>query len=323
MTKFVVSGYIGFDNFGDEAIAGTLTSFLKDNGAEKITLLSSNPQKTAELYGVNSVGMLNFVKPIWETDVFISGGGSLLQDVTSLKSLIYYLALIMFAQVLGKKTIIFAQGFTPFKTRIGKFLTKFVLKRCDKVTVRDKKSQELLNNMGISSELVSDPVFGMEVPKVLEKRGVGVQLRSFPTLNEFFLYNLADKIAEKFPKEEIKLFSMQDSLDLPVLKFFSDLLSDRGLKSKIYNNLTVQENIEEISKLEYLVGMRFHAALVAAKAGVKVLGINYDVKVLNLSKSVGFPIINLKQDDFSKEFEALTCLDTQKYELPKFEFPYF
>jgi polysaccharide pyruvyl transferase WcaK-like protein len=87
--------------------------------------------------------------------------------------------------------------------------------------------------------------------------------------------------------------------------------------------LSVQENIKELSSLKYLVGMRFHAALVAAKAGVKVLGINYDIKVSNLSKNVGFPIIGLKQDDFTNEFNQLLELNTQEYKIPEFEFPYF
>ena len=63
MTKYVISGYIGFDNFGDEAIAEVLTSHLKENGAEKITVISSNPEKTSKLYGVDSCKMLDFLKP--------------------------------------------------------------------------------------------------------------------------------------------------------------------------------------------------------------------------------------------------------------------
>ena len=134
MTKYLISGYIGFDNFGDEAIASVLVSNLKKNGAEKITVLSSNPEKTARLYDVNSEHFLKFFKPILETDVLISGGGSLLQDITSLKSLLYYLAIILFAQAMNKRVIIFAQGFTPFRTKIGEFFTKFVLKRCSKIS---------------------------------------------------------------------------------------------------------------------------------------------------------------------------------------------
>ena len=103
MTKFVISGYIGFDNFGDEAILKVLTTHLKNSGAEKITVLSSNSHKTARLYEVYSANYLKFVKPILESDVLISGGGSLLQDLTSLKSLIYYLVIIMTALILNKK----------------------------------------------------------------------------------------------------------------------------------------------------------------------------------------------------------------------------
>ena len=133
MTKYLVSGYIGFDNFGDEAIASVLISHLKTKQAEKITVLSSNPEKTAKTYRVFSEHYMKFFKPILETDVLISGGGSLLQDITSLKSLIYYLTVITVALVFNKKVIIYAQGFTPFRTSFGKFFTKFVLKYCDKI----------------------------------------------------------------------------------------------------------------------------------------------------------------------------------------------
>lgn len=303
MTKYVVSGYIGFDNFGDEAIARVLTQNLKKNGAEKITLISSNPEKTAKLYDVDSAGMFGFIKPIMETDVLISGGGSLLQDVTSLKSLVYYLGIIMTALFFRKKVIIFAQGFTPFRTKIGKILTKFVLKKCHKITVRDKKSQELLSGMGIDSILVADPVFGIEVPQK-EKRGIGLQLRSFPTLTDEFVEKLVNEIKTRFPDEEIKLISLQDSLDLPVLE---------KIEGKILKNLTVDEAIDEISSLKYLIAMRFHACLIGAKAGVKVIGINYDVKVETLAKTLGFPLIELNGEGLKEEFE-----NTGNYTIPEF-----
>jgi len=321
MTKYVISGYIGFDNFGDEAIAKTLISHLKLKNVEKITVLSSNPHKTARLYEVYSAHFLKFFKPILESDVLISGGGSLLQDITSLKSLIYYLAVIVTALVFDKKVIIFAQGFTPFRTKIGKFFTKFVLQYCNKIYVRDAKSQEILKKMDLDSELVADPVFGIEIPKIENKEGVGIQLRDFHTLTDEFLKNLAFTVAKKFKGKKIKLYSLQDTLDLPVLEKFAKMLKENEINSEIYRNLTVEKTIEEISKLEYLIGMRFHANLVAAKAGVKVLGINYDIKVLNLAKHVGFPLIGLNQDSFDNEFEELINLDSSIYKIPEFEFP--
>ncbi len=320
MTKYVISGYIGFENFGDEAIARVLTSHLKAKGVEKITLLSSNPHKTARQYEVYSAHFLKFLKPIIESDVLISGGGSLLQDITSLKSLIYYLAVIVTALVFNKKVIIFAQGFTPFRTKLGKFFTKFVLQYCDKIYVRDSKSQEILQKMNINSEIVSDPVFGIEIPATT-KDGIGIQLRSFHTLSEDFLKSLVIAVAENFPNKKIKLYSLQDSLDLSVIEKFSKLLKENNIQSEIYKNLTVEKAIQELSNLEYLIGMRFHANLVAAKAGVKVLGINYDIKVLNLAKHIGFPLIGLNQNNFDNEIEELINLDTANYKIPNFKFP--
>lgn len=320
MTKFLISGYIGFDNFGDEAIASVLVSHLKSQNAEKITLISSNPEKTARLYDVNSVGMLNFMPAILKSDVLISGGGSLLQDITSLKSLLYYLTIIFSALIFRKKVIIFAQGFTPFRTKIGKFLTKQILKNCHKITVRDVKSQELLSKMNISSELVTDPVFGIATNNS-EHKGIAVQLRSFPAITDSFLNKLADQIEKYFKKEEIKLISLQDSLDLAILEKFEKILNKKNIKTKIYKKLSIKEAVDLISSLEFLIGMRFHANLVATKANVKVLGINYDIKVQNLAENVGFPIIDIENPDLEKAFEQLLNLDSQNYKIPTFDFP--
>ena len=89
--KVVISGYYGFDNFGDDAILSVLCDKLKSLNAG-VTVISSNPSKTANDYGVKAVknfDIKTLVKTIKSSDILISGGGSLLQDVTSLKSLLY------------------------------------------------------------------------------------------------------------------------------------------------------------------------------------------------------------------------------------------
>jgi len=320
MTKYVISGYIGFDNFGDEAIAGVLIKHLKEINADKITVLSANPEKTSRLYGVDSSGMLNFIKPLLFSDVLISGGGSLLQDVTSLKSLIYYLIVIMTAMLLGKKVIIFAQGFSKFRTKLGKFLTKYVLKNCYKVTVRDKQSQEYLKALGVESTLLADPAWGITFPSIIEHSGVGVQLRNCRGLCNEFLIPLAEEIASNFKGQEIKLFSFQDNIDLPVIEKFAEFLTSNGCIVKIYKNLAVPEVIHEISQLEYLIAMRFHACLISAKAGVKTLGINYDKKVQSLAENVGFPVINMLGGEVKNGIFQLINKNIEDYKIPEFIF---
>ncbi len=307
MTKYVVSGYIGFDNFGDEAIARVLTDKLKREGAEKITLISSNPERTSEIHGVDSCGMLDFFKSIKEADVLISGGGSLLQDVTSLKSLMYYLGVIFTALLLGKKVEIFAQGIGPIYSKFGRNLTKLALKRASKISVRDKKSQEMLAGWGISSDLVPDPVLALELP-VKNKKGVtGIQLRNFPTLSDSFLNALADEVIKRFSDKKIQIISLQDSVDLEVCEKFCRILAKKGRSEnvEILGGLSINDVFEKISDLEFLVGMRFHALVVGIKSNVKSLAIDYDIKIKKLADEYNLPIIELNSTDFDKEFEKL------------------
>ena len=86
--KILLSGYYGFDNVGDEAV---LFSIVRDLRAvmgdeAEITVLSNNPETTSARYDVRAVDRWNkktLLTEIKACDLFISGGGSLLQDVTS------------------------------------------------------------------------------------------------------------------------------------------------------------------------------------------------------------------------------------------------
>lgn len=320
MAKYVISGYIGFDNFGDEAIAGVLINNLKSSGAEKITVISANPEKTSRLYGVEACGMFRFLYPILTSDILISGGGSLLQDITSLKSLFYYLFVIMTGIIFRKKVIIFAQGFSKFRTNIGEILTSSVLKLCSKVSVRDINSQNYLQKFGINADLVADPVFGINISHTAEHKGLGVQLRECRGLNNEFLAALAEEIAQRFKDEEIKLFSFQDNIDLPVIEKFAEFLTSNESIVKIYKNLSVPEVIHEVSQLEYFISMRFHGCLISAKSGVKTLGINYDKKVQSLSENVGFPVINMYGCEVKSGLDLLSAQNPSEYKIPEFLF---
>lgn len=309
MTKYIVSGYIGFDNFGDEAIQKILVEKLKQENAEKITLISSNPDKTSKLYNVESCGMLKFFKPLIEADILISGGGSLLQDVTSFKSLLYYLGIIICALFLRKKVEIFAQGIGPINSKLGQFLVKNTLKHCNKISVRDKKSQELLKNWNIESTLVNDPILDIELEKKCLKGKVGIQLRDYYTLTDEFLINLAKNVSKYFKDKNIEIFSLQENIDLAICEKFANYLKKEGLSNiTVLNNLSINDVFEKISELEYMIAMRFHANVVAIKSGVKTLAINYDIKVQKLAEEYNLPIIELNQKNLSSEFKRFIAI---------------
>ena len=100
MSKVVLSGYYGFNNSGDETILyAMITMFRKIEPSLEITVLSNEPEKTAKQYGVEAVNRWKWgqvFRAVSGCDLFISGGGSLLQDVSK-NSPLYYLAVILLA----------------------------------------------------------------------------------------------------------------------------------------------------------------------------------------------------------------------------------
>lgn len=64
----------------------------------------------------------------------------MLQDVTSQRSLCYYLGIIILGKMLGKKVMLFAQGIGPIRAKWARRLTSFVCSKADLITVRDKES---------------------------------------------------------------------------------------------------------------------------------------------------------------------------------------
>lgn len=315
--KVIISGYYGFDNFGDEAILGVLVKKLTELKAD-IRVFSKRPIKTAQLYNVKSTLFFCMIQVIYrlsKCDVLISGGGSLLQDVTSLKSLLYYLFIINTALFFNKKVIIFAQGIGPVNNPIGRFLTKRTLKKCTLVTVRDDRSLFLLRGWGIKTDLVCDPLFDLSLVGSMPSNKVGVQLRGFKTLKENLLVKLAEQVNKDFPDKEIEIYSFQDSIDLPVCKHFEILLKalNSQIKTKLIYNQTSAEILDKISKLDYMIAMRFHANLIALKYGIRTFAICYDEKVEKLALEAKIPAVSmLATEDYDYLFKMLKNLDRRQ-----------
>src|SRR5699024_5035457 len=99
--KILVSGYFGYNNIGDEAILkGLIDGIRKKSSNIDIVVLSKNPDWTMAKYNVESVNrskISDIISAIRDCDMLVSGGGSLLQDVTSKKSILYYLAILKLA----------------------------------------------------------------------------------------------------------------------------------------------------------------------------------------------------------------------------------
>ena len=316
--KIAISGYYGFDNFGDEAVLEVLLSEIKDFD---VTVFSSNPSRTSETYVVKSVysfDVFKLIKTLFSGDILISGGGSLLQDVSSAKSLIYYLFVIYTALLFRKKVIMFAQGIGPIQNGLLKNLTFFALKKSDYVSVRDEVSQKLLLSENIPAKRVCDPVWNFDFETgEREKNSLGIQLRYIKGISNEFIGSLAKSVAKNFEGFKIYLVPLQNSGDIEILELFEKELKEYGKNviEKIDYEHSSREFAKIPGKLEYFIAMRFHACLGAIKTDTNLLPIVYDPKVealadefeLNLRLSVNDTNIDKTMSEFkSHEFFGYT-----------------
>jgi polysaccharide pyruvyl transferase CsaB len=179
MYKILISGYYGFNNIGDEAVLRTVIDNLRNNMDDiDITILSQNPEDTREKYGVHAqprMSLPKIIKAVKSCDMLISGGGSLLQDTTSKISILYYLFIIRLALLFKKKVFIYSQGIGPINSSFNRALTARFLKRVDGIAVRDEKSAQFLQQIGIPGESINvtaDPVLRLEKAELSSGRKI-------------------------------------------------------------------------------------------------------------------------------------------------------
>ncbi len=327
MYKILISGYYGFNNIGDESILSAVVENLKDRLSNiEITVLSQNPESTKEKYSVNSVNrksMKSIVSAVRKCDLLISGGGSLLQDVTSKKSILYYLFIMWLAKFFGKKFFIYSQGIGPINSKLNRRLTAMTLKKASGIVVRDVFSKELLMEIGIQEkdiEVTADPVIRVK-PVELElgrkilfdegfvkddkKKAIGFAIKE-KKLDSEFVRELAISIKKLSDEQNAKvvLIPFHYSEDMAVICELEKRLGDRvcAIKHKYLTN----EMLSIIGNMDILVGVRLHSLIHAAIMDVPMIAISYDPKINSFMNSMGLKamcsIYDFNNEYFLEEF---------------------
>ncbi|MDD3150439.1 MAG: polysaccharide pyruvyl transferase CsaB [Candidatus Gastranaerophilales bacterium] len=320
--KILISGYFGQNNFGDETI---LEAMVKDFSSleqtSEITVISANPKKTSNEYIIKSIhkfDFLNILKNMFNTNIYVSGGGSIFQDITSSKSFYYYAFLLLLAFIFGKKTCIYAQGIGPINKVLNKKILFYLLKKVDLITVRDEKSQQLLENNKIQTYLSADNVWKMVFNNFHNaKEFVGINLRPSKYLDNSKIKAIADIIEKHFKNEKICLISMQDAQDLAVLEKLGIALVQKNIDTEIRKNLSKTEIFEIFDKCKFFIGMRFHACLIACKLAIPMVALSYDVKVEELAKDAGISFLDIKDISFENLDENISTVTQQTDEYIK------
>ena len=104
-----------------------------------VTVLSNDPELTWDLCGLEAVPRFQVwkvLKSLWRCDALLSGGGSLLQDRTSTRSLLYYLSIIQAAELFHKPVMLYANGIGPVQKPSNRRRVRRAVERAALVTLR-------------------------------------------------------------------------------------------------------------------------------------------------------------------------------------------
>lgn len=292
--RALLCGYYGMGNGGDEALLASLLQMLPAH--VKPTVLSGNPAQTTARYGVASCDRkspLVVLNALRRADVFIWGGGSLMQDATSALNPIYYGGLMKLAQWMGKRTIAWAQGIGPLKRPISRWLAEQTFAGCRAVSVRDHGSANLLASWNVSFVQAPDPVWALESLAVkglweLPAPRVAVNLRSHPSLTSERLETLTRALIafQKATQAYILLLPFQASQDLAISEAIQPRLP--GV-SKILMLENPQELKGVFRGVEMAIAMRLHGLIMAAAEECRCFALSYDPKVTRLMDQLDMP----------------------------------
>jgi len=296
----VLSGYYGFDNSGDDALLkAVIDTIRKEKPDVKILVLSKKPKETMEEHNVFSINRYDFFaikKYLKRSRLFVYGGGSLIQDITSTQSLIYYTVLLQFAKRYGLKLMVYGNGIGPIIRNHNISRAKKALSMCDYISLREPESLEEVKRLGVDLDKVTvklsvDPVFtidvdaGQNVDSIFASEGIDLSKKYFAVSCRTWKYNevhFTDKMAKVIEEVSrkyniIPMYVPMHPNDYTILReIMAKAKTENVLLSKIYD---VSQFLAIIRETHFAMSMRLHTLIYAVSTGVPVIGLVYDPKV--------------------------------------------
>ena len=293
----LICGAYGRDNAGDDAILTAIVRQMRAIDPEiPLYVLTRKPRATGMRYrvgGIYTFDFFGFCRRCRKTRLYINGGGSLIQDATSSRSLWYYLMSIATAKRLGNRVLMYGCGIGPVekpanRRRAGRVIDRSV----DVATLREDRSLDELRSMGVKKpelRVTSDPAILVEpaargaVDAYLQRHGITADeriaffaLRPWHGLvrsSDAFIY-AAKELQRRYGIRPVFL-AMEPKTDRPVCESAAEPLGASVLDAPASSELL----IGLLQRAELVVSVRLHTLIFAAGVGTPLVGVSYDPKV--------------------------------------------
>ena len=308
--RILICGYYGEHNLGDDALLAVLLDQLQGHWIPVITARDRRAVESSapDVETVDRGSLIAVLKEVSHVEALILGGGSLLQDSTSARSLIYYILLIWRAKSLQKPVFLWGQGLGPLKRRTSRLLVEKTLKRITSASWRDPASfQQAVDwKLDIPMTIGPDPVWSHPAPRWESGHSLILCLRPTPLLSNKGWCQLVKAFSQ---------FSETHNLSVVWLAFhghqderlYHDLCEEIHVPKELQRRTTLirANSIAQVQRLfsesRMVIAMRLHALILAAVGGVPSSALSYDPKVSAAANIAGIPYSELSNHLSDKE----------------------
>ena len=327
--SLAICGYFGCGNLGDDAILLGLLQQLQATAPHlRITLLSGAPHRDRKRYRVAAHSRKN---PLWillallRSDALLFSGGSLLQNITSKRSLFYYLFLITLARTLRRKVFFCGAGVGPLLGESNCRRVRQALQQCQWIGLRDDASVRYLRRLGIRPDLLhagGDLALLLAPPSPCRANFLLKQYRIAPTRRLFCtVLHGGTEAAPLLPLLLTAVRTVCRRLSLTPILLIFDAEQDssvtyaaaHALPAKIIHHTQASDACAILSVCQGVLTLRLHAMVLAAAVGTPSLGIPADPrdeKICSFAHAVGADTLRTEELSvpiLTERIEAMLC----------------
>lgn len=321
--KIVIAGNYGAKNLGDEMILeGLLASLKAINPNVEITVLSADPQQTEKHHSVKSVpkfpagfrSLINYLrknnptkKAVQECDYFILGGGGLFGSLSLHANFIWAVQALM-AYRLKKPVIMYGQSVAPIKWPIIRKIVRKIFQKSQFIAVRDEDSKSELTKLNVQKEIHIMPDLALRIP-TQEKSSTPSQwgksaiiaLRQISTITLEFKQNIAEFINWLIEEQNysVKFINFQEGKesDNALHEEIIEMIHDKTKVAHIQDMQKISDLLAHYNCADFVLGMRLHSIITAAKTSIPFIAINYATKASAFLKAVKFQEYLIEQNN--------------------------
>lgn len=308
-TSVVLCGAYGRGNAGDEAILKAILAELRSLDRNlPICVMTRRPRQTRKAYRTEAVYMFDlfsYRKKMAHCKLYINGGGSLIQDVTSRRSLWFYLNTLRTARKLGCRVMMYGCGIGPVNYQADRrYAGRIIDRNVDVITLRDQHSVSELQALGVTAPrivLAADPTVALDsaspeqATETLRAAGLnpteqhflGITVRPWPGFDSKVSI-IADAAAYAYRTYGLipVFIPIEARRDVSAAAQVAAQLKDVPY-AILPNCAQAEQSIALFSQMDVVMSMRLHALVFSAAHGIPLVGIVYDPKVSSFLEFVG------------------------------------